>query len=252
MVRCAVYGCNNHNKKTKKPSNASPQSKVSFYRFPKDPAVCGEWVKFCRRSDKFNVAQSRICSAHFSKSDKLVSLQARLLDYSPKCVRKVNAHAVPSLNGPKQHNEKTARDLKMEERQKREEQKNLVRKALFSPPVVELDVQEPLDLDSPEESLECVPMTEDSPNDMDTSMSVVELYKAKLLLLEEENKALKAQLSNSVKEKEAGDHWAETILKTLFTSNQIQKLKSKGKVNWTADDIVQAITLNRISTCGMF
>lgn len=49
----------------------------------------------------------------------------------------------------------------------------------------------------------------------------------------------------------SGEHWAETILTTLFTPSQIKKLKnSQGKVNWSAEDITQAITLHKLSPKG--
>lgn len=93
MVYCAIYGCKNNNKKTKKPREV----RFNFFKFPKDARVRGEWIQRCCRRDTFNVDTARVCSDHFRHDD--YPLKYQLLDYSPKqkCLK---VGAVPSLNLP--------------------------------------------------------------------------------------------------------------------------------------------------------
>ena len=49
------------------------------YRFPKDKKVCREWVKACKRRDKFSTESYRVCSIHFDKEDYERDLKAELL-----------------------------------------------------------------------------------------------------------------------------------------------------------------------------
>lgn len=45
------------------------------------------------------------------------------------------------------------------------------------------------------------------------------------------------------------EHWAKAVLKKLFTPGQVLKLKTEGKrVKWSPEDIIQAMTLYRISS----
>ncbi len=42
---------------------------TSTHRFPQDPEICKEWVRACKRVDKFYPDTSRICSRHFAEED---------------------------------------------------------------------------------------------------------------------------------------------------------------------------------------
>jgi THAP domain len=97
MVICAVFGCNN---RTRKRDSGSAGRHISFLTFPKDENLCSIWVQFCKRSDKFNVKNSRVCSEHFEEDVFHWNLQHKLLGYSPKRSRKVKPGCVPTLKSP--------------------------------------------------------------------------------------------------------------------------------------------------------
>lgn len=76
---CAVAICKNNQLALKK-INAG----IIFHRFPKakdvvSSAVCKEWVRRCKRADKFNVDASCVCSAHFTSDDYERDFQNELL-----------------------------------------------------------------------------------------------------------------------------------------------------------------------------
>lgn len=77
---CAVADCNNSSRKKKKEGRYD----FSFHRFSKNSAIKSEWVRACRRSDKWNPNTSFICSDHFKSSDFKRDLQAELLKYTPR------------------------------------------------------------------------------------------------------------------------------------------------------------------------
>lgn len=68
---CAVYKCNNSYK------NRLPV--VTFHRFPKSDIMRKKWAHLCSRDDKFNMANSRICSEHFLEADFKRDLKNELL-----------------------------------------------------------------------------------------------------------------------------------------------------------------------------
>ncbi|CAN8027127.1 unnamed protein product [Ixodes persulcatus] len=69
-VVCAVRSCNNRSMHGKQ---------LSFFRFPRDPHLCCEWIALCRRADLDILFQQhgsvplnlsyRVCSEHFQESD---------------------------------------------------------------------------------------------------------------------------------------------------------------------------------------
>ena len=60
---CAVFGCNSRGRR---------KEGLSFFRFPKDAETRQKWINLCRRKDKFNYPNSRICSRHFEDSSYLI------------------------------------------------------------------------------------------------------------------------------------------------------------------------------------
>lgn len=94
MVYCAVFGCKNNNKKTKKPREVV----WNFFKFPKDVRVRKQWIQRCCRQDAFNADTARICSGHFRTDD--YPLKYQLPDYSPK-QKLLKPGVVPTCNLPK-------------------------------------------------------------------------------------------------------------------------------------------------------
>lgn len=113
MVYCAVFGCKNNNKKTKKPREVV----FNFFKFPKDARIRAQWVQRCCRQDVFNADTARICSEHFRSDD--YPLKYQLTDYSPK-QKLLKPGIVPSLNLPNENvGERNSRDAPMPSRKKR-------------------------------------------------------------------------------------------------------------------------------------
>nr|XP_040570148.1 uncharacterized protein LOC121119503 [Lepeophtheirus salmonis] len=80
---CAVASC---------PSPAD----TSYHNFPKDSALLRNWVKACKRKDKFNPKKSRICSNHFSQDCYERDLRNELLGLPLR--RLLKKGSVPSVN----------------------------------------------------------------------------------------------------------------------------------------------------------
>ncbi|KYN04404.1 hypothetical protein ALC62_04628 [Cyphomyrmex costatus] len=92
-MSCAVKGCKNYNWKTRN----MPGRKVQYFSFPKDNAMVLKWLEVCKKQD-LSIAKARICSVHFEPSCFEKSLQQKLLQYSPKRVRKIRKDAIPTLH----------------------------------------------------------------------------------------------------------------------------------------------------------
>lgn len=88
---CAVANCSNYGRKS---------SDILYHRFPKNE-VQREWVARCKRADKINVNNARICSIHFLPEDYERDLKNELLGLPIK--KKLKANAVPSQNLPNWH-----------------------------------------------------------------------------------------------------------------------------------------------------
>lgn len=88
---CAVYGC--------KSSPARPADGTSFHSFPKDKQLQKAWIVLCRRQDKINVKNARICSVHFNPEDFKPNINDFLASHglNIKQRKMLKPGAVPSL-----------------------------------------------------------------------------------------------------------------------------------------------------------
>ncbi|XP_047000598.1 THAP domain-containing protein 2-like [Schistocerca americana] len=89
---CAVAECSHSGRKTEG---------VIYHRFPKNVELQRKWIARCKREDKINVNNARVCSEHFCESDYKRDLQNELLGLPTRKLRQVNA--VPSLKIPNWH-----------------------------------------------------------------------------------------------------------------------------------------------------
>nr|XP_040565526.1 uncharacterized protein LOC121115370 [Lepeophtheirus salmonis] len=70
---------------------------VHYFCFPKHGLKLQRlWVSMCKRSDKVNIKNARVCERHFSPEDFERNLQAELLKL--KCRKKLKKGAFPSCN----------------------------------------------------------------------------------------------------------------------------------------------------------
>ncbi|CAL8117896.1 unnamed protein product [Orchesella dallaii] len=82
---CAVAECRNRN---------GPD--LAFHRFPShDKVRCKKWEVKCKRLDKLNVANARVCAAHFTDEDYERDLQNELLGLPLR--KKLKPTAIPSI-----------------------------------------------------------------------------------------------------------------------------------------------------------
>ncbi|XP_076043874.1 THAP domain-containing protein 2-like [Oratosquilla oratoria] len=86
---CAVSGC----RKTHVEG-----SEITYHRFPKDEYVRNKWITFCKRTERFNPANSYICSLHFEANAFQRHLKYELLGIPvPTSQKKFKPGAVPTL-----------------------------------------------------------------------------------------------------------------------------------------------------------
>lgn len=124
-MRCAVFGCNVDNKCKK---SFTPGTR--FFPFPKDKdKLQAVWKHVCKREDKFNIKNARVCSKHFSDDDYERNLKHELLGYTPKNYRTLKKNAVPSKNLPNMLRQKgtSGRVERQEKRQQKKMVENLVK-----------------------------------------------------------------------------------------------------------------------------
>lgn len=91
-VNCAVAQCSNLGTKT---------SGIMYHRFPKSDDLRRVWISRCKRSDKFNPDNARVCSVHFRTEDYERDLKNELLGLPPR--KMLCANAVPCLLIPNWH-----------------------------------------------------------------------------------------------------------------------------------------------------
>ncbi|XP_050548178.1 uncharacterized protein LOC126909800, partial [Daktulosphaira vitifoliae] len=92
MPWCAVEGCRNNLKATKRAGK-----NVSYHIFPKNPQRRNAWLQVIKRTTKFNVNSSYVCSEHFVPDDfECNSLKEELLNIKIK--KQLKKTAIPSIN----------------------------------------------------------------------------------------------------------------------------------------------------------
>lgn len=80
---CSIATCKSNSKKP------DPEGeKVMFFTFPKDPKILKEWARKCCRKDNWTPKNKRICSKHFILTDYEDEMQARLMNFQPKQLKK--------------------------------------------------------------------------------------------------------------------------------------------------------------------
>lgn len=92
---CAVATCKSWAKGVKKRKDLG----VSFFRFPKDPAVRAAWVHKCARQDVWNPDTASICSLHFTSEDYDPSYLVKR-SLMPNAKPSLKPGVVPSQNIP--------------------------------------------------------------------------------------------------------------------------------------------------------
>ncbi|KAL1516529.1 hypothetical protein ABEB36_000436 [Hypothenemus hampei] len=110
--RCAVTKGNNSLEVTRRLNR-----NVLYHRFPKNENVFALWVQRCRRTDKWNPQNSRVCSEHFTPDDYERDLKSELLSLPEK--KHLKASAIPSLLLPAPFGKPNSTVLEQNNQQKR-------------------------------------------------------------------------------------------------------------------------------------
>lgn len=260
---CAVATCKNAHYKTK--SRVPP---VTYYSFPKDPALRNTWVWKCGRADQFNPNTSRICSDHFAEEQFQLDIEAQLMGYTRH--RKLIVGAIPTLKLGKNPTPPKKRDLVTQRRER------------LASRVAREDVRRALEQEIFPMTATDLPSVEDTPSETEppalicstcANLSVGTFIDANKTLLSEntslktENEALKIVITNLNEELRAKKQELENarnlncqieglkhennkltqILSSMFSPSQLEVLKGKKKVHWKAEDIKKAFSLRYLS-----
>ena len=269
---CAVAVC-----KTPHP----PQT--SLHKFPKDLDLRRKWTQACKRKHKFNVDSAIICSRHFSEDCFERDLRSELMQKKKAWLLKPGS--IPTLNLlPKQSDvpeaEKSSRRERMQEKEKREVARELVKEALSSgghKRDEEEEEEEFSTADAPfpeegpstvatafpvaaaggerkedkmrEKEVQVSPPMEDKQVQCNENGEITALKRRiknlEMQLLREKRKKKATQMSAQERKKIARNILSE---KTDLTTQQIEVLLTgKKKTRWQAEDIVLGLTLRALS-----
>lgn len=253
MPNCAVFGCNNTNRKTK-------GTGVKYYTFPKNNDLAQRWLQLCSRKDQVNLSHATICSQHFPEECFLTPLKHKLLQYSPKRFRDLKPDAVPTL---KLHKSKdNVACSARHQRFKLKERKSLVR-----------EVMEKSVLESVQESEENVNISviNSVNNNQHEAIQLPDKWlemETKLKMLEEENMKLKEDMQKlkalnnkievekyslfsqlkTINQPSEVEFQVRNILSQIFSPGQITVLMNRNKkIQWSSEDISCAISLRSVS-----
>lgn len=268
MPGCAVVGCKSHNSNTK-------GTGVILHIFPRNSNIQNVWVTKCRRKDKINISNARICSLHFIDSDYVRDLQSELLGTQRKRVLKQDA--VPSINlpsasvvcSPRNANEMCVNssgasdsitntsNVEAEGRDKRCHFREVRKRAIntlqdLSPKKKRKDQWTEI------ESEKLLPS--DDREDLLKNIAILQRNNRCLInrcsTLQSRNKELREQLSSTKKQLRDLMHAKDSerkdklirLLEKLFSPNQIRcLLKESNRVKWNRGDICRALTLRAVS-----
>ncbi|KAL1489557.1 hypothetical protein ABEB36_013510 [Hypothenemus hampei] len=203
-MRCAVFGCNCDNK-----SKKNPISGVKFFHFPKNKDLAKKWLHATGRKDKVNLKNACVCSKHFSESDFKENLQHKLLNYTPARYRGLKEDAIPNKNLP-------------------------LAKAVNSCPELgcfsRSSAEAPSHRDKTREDRERKQLIQELLNVSQTDMTALQIdaMKTSLDAISKENKELKENLS---------------AVEKVFSKNQILKLQNNKRIQWSVNEVSNAITL---------
>ncbi|KAL1518180.1 hypothetical protein ABEB36_001842 [Hypothenemus hampei] len=90
---------------------------VLYHRFPKNENIFALWVQRCKRTDKWNPQNSRVCFEHFTPDDYERDLKSELLSLPEK--KHLKASAIPSLLLPATFGKPNSTVLEQNNQQKR-------------------------------------------------------------------------------------------------------------------------------------
>ncbi|CAL8074647.1 unnamed protein product [Orchesella dallaii] len=220
---CAVAECKN----TKKQGD-----NLSFHRFPlNDKERSKSWATKCKRADKINVSNARICSDHFTDADYMRDFQNELLGLP---VRKILSQtAIPSVFPDRTSAVPNTRNMRQQKRTSRKMVEDLLQNS-------NLEETDLFGSSSSEESKMRTIATQTIPPSQQNKKVKTLQKEVKRLKETIQNLRRRLKVSNS-KSKNLG-----TSVNKLFSPSQRRKLYGQKRVNWKTSDIVKALSLRSV------
>lgn len=84
---CSVANCKSNFEKAKKEGN-----QIRFFRFPNYEKLRKLWIQFCKRKDKFDSKNKRVCSKHFEMEQYEDLVHARLTNTEPRKLKETGRY----------------------------------------------------------------------------------------------------------------------------------------------------------------
>ena len=216
---------------------------TSLHRIPKKPELRKSWIVACKRQDKFNVENARVCSRHFTTDDFEEDEKSKI--FESKIRMKLKKTAIPSVKlhpseGMKKRSSRTFRYKRRQEQSKAQEED-------LPPADEDLDVtNDPSVEESPEQKIASLEQLLQKKSDTIASL------KGKVRRLQQTNWRLKKKLRDAapMTTQKAKLQFAQEVLLNKFhwSKQQVDFLLSdKTRGRWASDDIVLGLTIRALS-----
>ncbi|EFA11760.1 Transposable element P transposase-like Protein [Tribolium castaneum] len=239
---------------------------VIYHSFPKgkdlvSKTIFQEWVRRCRRGDKWNPKTSQICSEHYRVNDYERDLQHELLGSPLR--RKLKKTAVPTINLPSCENQskgdkiQSERDERIEKRHRRQEVAHIISTCTNDDDNISSDIS--AIPSSSQEDFEEVNVEPDRESIQQKYDQLLEKYNRLQSQYKSMNKNWRWKIRSTndqlsyYKKKCCGLSKVKVpdeinVLKQFLTENQIALLlRTNKKVNWKDDEIAIAFTIRYYS-----
>ncbi|XP_071653522.1 uncharacterized protein [Temnothorax longispinosus] len=263
MPMCSVSGCKNRSENAK-------EKNIQFFSYPKDEETALKWMQAANKN-KVNLKNARICSVHFTPScyKPKPAYLANCENYSPKKLRRLHDHAIPTENLPLLKEREVLKEV--------QNQHNIINvsenssKNSFSESetnLIDTSMENKAETRFMQSSKENASSTSDdtmvnTQSNSQTVMSehlrlrdkIIQDLMKRLSQTNKVNDLLKKQVKRLQREKtrvtkRVIKENVHNVLKRIFTPKQIDVLMSnerKKRVKWGLEDISAAIMLRSLS-----
>ncbi|XP_071649173.1 uncharacterized protein [Temnothorax longispinosus] len=259
MPMCSVSGCKNKSENAK-------EKNIQFFSYPKDEETALKWMQAANKN-KVNLKNARICSVHFTPScyKPKPAYLANCENYSPKKLRRLHDHAIPTENLPLLKEREVLKEV-----QNQHNIINVSENSSFSESetnLIDTSMENKAETCFMQSSKENASTSDDTmvntQSNSQTVMSehlrlrdkIIQDLMKRLSQTNKVNDLLKKQVKRLQREKtrvtkRVIKENVHNVLKRIFTPKQIDVLMSnerKKRVKWGLEDISAAIMLRSLS-----
>ncbi|XP_071653525.1 uncharacterized protein [Temnothorax longispinosus] len=259
MPMCSVSGCKNRSENAK-------EKNIQFFSYPKDEETALKWMQAANKN-KVNLKNARICSVHFTPScyKPKPAYLANCENYSPKKLRRLHDHAIPTENLPLLKEREVLKEV-----QNQHNIINVSENSSFSESetnLIDTSMENKAETRFMQSSKENASTSDDTmvntQSNSQTVMSehlrlrdkIIQDLMKRLSQTNKVNDLLKKQVKRLQREKtrvtkRVIKENVHNVLKRIFTPKQIDVLMSnerKKRVKWGLEDISAAIMLRSLS-----